>query len=446
MKKTACLLLLLAAAAGSASGFTIIDGNLDGSSIYPGTTHSFKVSIPENYDGTPACLYVGLDGILCNAPARIDSLIAVGDIPPMIGVYIQPGCIRDSSGQVVRYNRSNEFDAIDSRFSRFLETELLPAAAEAARRSGNPYSIKPGGENAMIFGLSSGGIGAFTAAWHRPDLFGHVFTGCGTFVPMRGGHNLQAIVRKHEPKPLTVFLQDGYSDTWNPLFGSWFEANTQLGSALRFAGYDYDYDWAEGGHSVTRSSAIFADVMKWMWRNYPSAPSAIETGNTTLAPWLKGDTGWHTREVEVYVQNRGAVYPDGSLIVIPVDNSNYLNQAIVSADGTAYAEQPFYWLHSYSNSRLRLGGMTFDGNGNLWVVTDAGIQVCDQNGRVRAIFDLPAELRIELTDNPENALENSALTITGDGIRLNTPKATYTRSLNVEPPSAGVRPTSQGAA
>ena len=33
--------------------------------------------------------------------------------------------------------------------------------------------------------------------------------------------------------------------------------------------------------------------------------------------------------------------------------------------------------------------MEFDTNGNLYVATELGVQVCDQNGRVRAILSLP---------------------------------------------------------
>jgi sugar lactone lactonase YvrE len=33
--------------------------------------------------------------------------------------------------------------------------------------------------------------------------------------------------------------------------------------------------------------------------------------------------------------------------------------------------------------------MEFDTNGNLYVATEIGVQVCDQNGRVRAILSLP---------------------------------------------------------
>ncbi len=216
-------------------------GSLESSAIYPGTRHSYSVVVPDGIDTDTAALYIGLDGVLCNAPAVIDSLARAGVMPPAVQVYLQPGLITDGD-RVVRYNRSNEFDATDGRFADFLIDELLPHVENTLAEAGHAVIPSRRPEHTMIFGLSSGGIAAFTAAWHRPDRIGRVFSGCGTFVPMRGGNDLQAIVRKHEPLPLKIFLQDGYSDTWNPTFGSWYEANRLMASALEFSGYDCAFD------------------------------------------------------------------------------------------------------------------------------------------------------------------------------------------------------------
>ncbi len=78
--------------------------------------------------------------------------------------------------------------------------------------------------------------------------------------------------------------------------------------------------------------------------------------------------------------------------------------------------------------------MSFDNNGNLWVVTDAGIQVCDQNGRVRAILRLPLELEKALIDNRgANPLRGSLLDIAEGEIRITTQLTTYARKLNIHP-------------
>ena len=53
-------------------------------------------------------------------------------------------------------------------------------------------------------------------------------------------------------------------------------------------------------------------------------------------------------------------------------------------------KQRLYWLHNPGNDDTsEVGGLAFDSNGNLYVATEIGVQVCDQNGRVRAILSLP---------------------------------------------------------
>ena len=426
-----------------------IHATLDNSKIYPSTVHSYIITVPDSYTpDQPAALYLGLDGILCYAPEVIDSLMTKQIIPTTIGVFLQPGVVKDSDGSVLRYNRSNEFDATDDRFATFLETELLPAVEKAVTADGRPVKLTRDPENRMIFGLSSGGIAAFTAAWHRPDLFGKIFSGCGTFVPMRGGQNIQAIVRKHEPKPLRICLQDGYSDTWNPIFGSWFEANAMLGTALQFAGYAPMLDWAEGGHSVRRATEIFPDVMTWMWQPDTAAHT---TSNNFLAPRLIPGNDWQKITTPVAVKPQSklplpdgsaadtyAFYPDKRHIAVTIPGSNFLGQYLVDNDGKPHSGQRFYWLHDYDNSELTIGSMTFDGDGYLWVATSAGIQICDQNGRVRGILSLPRDLNIATTTIAIPADNTVILT---DGTH------SYQRTFNNLPrPIDGQRPKSQGPA
>ena len=50
---------------------------------------------------------------------------------------------------------------------------------------------------------------AFTAAWNRPDAFRRVLSFIGSYTNLRGGQIYSSLIRKTEPKPLRVFLQDG---------------------------------------------------------------------------------------------------------------------------------------------------------------------------------------------------------------------------------------------
>lgn len=438
MKKYLSALLCIFSLVDAYASYTIIEGKLDNSQYYPRTTHTFSVVVPDRYNPTDsAALYLGLDGVLCNAPAVIDSLTEAGVVPLTIQVYLQSGIIRDDNGDVLRYNRSNEFDATDGRFAEFLATELLPAVENLTASDGRRIVLSANPSKRVIFGLSSGGIAAFNAAWHRPDLFGKVYSGCGTFVPMRGGEQIQAIVRKHEPLPLRVFLQDGFSDTWNPLFGSWYEANRLLASALEFAGYDCDFDWAEGGHSVVRTSQIFPDVMVWMFRDGCEKIKPGATGNNFLAPRLIENESWIETENMRHVQPTGvveAIYPDSTLVAYPCSGSNFLMQALIDNDGERIAAQRFYYLHSYSHDALTVAAMTFDADGYLWVLTDAGLQALDQNGRVRGILKLPEGFDVS----------DATLSIVSGAIEISNSRSAWRRRLNVSSPVPGQRPASQG--
>lgn len=437
MKNTIAFLASLLVCISAQATYTVINGKIDDSTLYPNTVHTFSVVVPDDYNpADSAALYLGLDGVLCNAPEVIDSLTACGVMPVTIQVYLQSGLIRNEAGEVLRYNRSNEFDATDGRFAEFLDTELLPAVEQMTTEDGRSIALSKNPAKRVIFGLSSGGIAAFNAAWHRPDLFGKVYSGCGTFVPMRGGEQIQVIVRKHEPLPLRVFLQDGFSDTWNPIFGSWYEANRLLASALEFAGYDCDFDWAEGGHSVVRTSQIFPQVMTWMFRDGADAILPGTTANNFLEPRLVPGEGWENAEMN-YTGPRSAVeavYPDGSHVAYLCPESNFLMQALIDPEGQSFAAQRFYYLHSNDNSVLEVADLMFDADGYLWALTDAGLQVLDQNGRVRGILRLPRDFRVV----------DSTLEILPGAIEISSPEVTYRRRINVQPPTPGQRPASQG--
>lgn len=414
----------------------MIDGVLEQSSIYPGTVHTFQIYIPDQYNGKKeAALYVGLDGVLCRAPQVMDSLIAAGKMPCTIGVFLQPGVIRDDEGTVLRYNRCYEFDSTTGLFARFLETELLPAVEKMKTPRGKAIRLSHQPQDRMIFGLSSGGIAAFNAAWHRPDMFGKVFTGVGTFVAMRGGNDLQALVRKTEPQPLRIFIQDGSNDAWNPLFGHWYEGNQMLASALEFAGYDVQMDWSDGGHNVTRSTEIFPQVMEWMWHDWPAAPTIGQTNNDFLKELFDAeDRGWEKASEGMKGKPvTRIIYPDlTNIAMIPTTPGNTVWQYLLK-DGQPTCGEPFYWLHNDDSRPLDIQTITFDGKGNLWAVTNLGIQICDQNGRVRGILRMPSDI------GPVNEIS-----ISGGYVWLLTDSWNWRRRLNVASPILGIRPESQG--
>ncbi|WP_235034134.1 alpha/beta hydrolase [Roseiconus lacunae] len=242
------------------------------SKVYPGTKRRYSVYVPAQYDGdTPAALMVFQDGHAFEGragdfrlPVVFDNLIAKGDMPVTIAVMVDPGYrseLPEKRGWRPRpENRSVEYDSMNGDYAEFLLTEILPAVEKDFAITSNP-------ELRAICGNSSGGICAFSVAWHRPDQFRKVLSHIGSFVNIRGGHHYPAMIRKTEPKPIRVFLQDGENDLDNS-HGNWPLANKQMAKALEFAGYDYKLVIGTGAHNGNHGGAIFPDSLRWLWRGW----------------------------------------------------------------------------------------------------------------------------------------------------------------------------------
>lgn len=288
---------------------------LSDSPIYPGTEREILVYVPQQYTGEqPACLLVCMDGILYDATTVMDNLIASGEMPVTIGVFIQPGVVHDEEGEVVRYNRCKEFDSTDDLFVTFIETEVLAKVEGMQTASGKTIHLSHDANDRAITGASSGGIAAFTAAWNRPDLFSRVYTTVGTFVAMRGGHEYPAVVRKTEPKPLRIYMQDGWYDVWNPIFGEWFEYNMLMESAFNFAGYEVFHHWNRGNHSIKYGTLAFPDAMRWLWKGYPARVQKGWSNNGMLQDILLKDEDWQEIPLSMDIDSDLFATADSSIV------------------------------------------------------------------------------------------------------------------------------------
>jgi len=231
---------------------------------YPGVAHDYTVYVAAQVNADrPAALMVFQDGARylgpeIDVPAVLDRLIAEGAIPPTVAVFVNPGA---SGPGLPIYggndNRSLEYDSLGDTYVRFLIEELLPAATEGLSISADPAQR-------AIVGLSSGGACAFNAAWERPEAFGKVVSHCGSFVDIRGAHQLAPAVRRGPVKALKVFLQTGEHDL-NIVFGDWVLANRTLASALAYRGIEHQLVVGHGGHSLRHGGAIFPDTLRWLW-------------------------------------------------------------------------------------------------------------------------------------------------------------------------------------
>jgi enterochelin esterase-like enzyme len=234
------------------------------SQVFAGTVRDWSIYLPPGDPSQPAAVMVFQDGVRSYqqfAPAAFDNLIASGDMPPTVGVFLNPGVFADTTVS----NRSFEYDTLSDQYARFVLDEILPAVEEQRR-------LRQDAASRAICGMSSGGICAFTVAWQRPDRFHKVLSHIGSFANIasgqtlrEGGHNYPFLIRKMPPKPIRVYLQDGENDL-NVVHGNWWLANLQMVDALRFASYDYSFASGHGFHSLDHGRAIFPDSLRWLWR------------------------------------------------------------------------------------------------------------------------------------------------------------------------------------
>jgi gluconolactonase len=244
---------------------------------YPGTPHNCALYVPAQYDASkPTPFMIFLDGSQAlgdsmRVPVVLDNLIAKHDLPPMIAIFVDPGILPVvSDADQNRYNRIYEYDSLTPRFSDFLLNELIPEVAKTYNLSKNP-------DDRGLSGVSTGAVGAFAAAWNRPNQFHRVLSLIGTYVAFKGADTLPALVRRTEPKPIRIFMQDGSADHIAPaepygtsFAGSWPINNQVMYEALEFAGYDVKLVMGTDGHSTKQGGAILPDALRWLWKDYPA--------------------------------------------------------------------------------------------------------------------------------------------------------------------------------
>ncbi|MEM1295705.1 MAG: alpha/beta hydrolase-fold protein, partial [Verrucomicrobiota bacterium] len=238
------------------------------SKIFPDTFREYLVYIPAQYDGSEsAALMVFQDGLRhadpnggLRATVVFDNLIAKGEMPVTVGVFINPGrAATQKPGEKPR-NRGFEYDSLGPAYANFLLQEILPQV-----KADHALKISEDPELRAIAGGSSGASCAWTAAWERPDQFGKVLGWVGSFVDLRGAHAYPPLIRKTEPKPIRAVFLAGTNDLDNR-FGNWPLANRQMEAALSYAKYDFQYRWGPCFHGSKHASAELPEMLRWLWR------------------------------------------------------------------------------------------------------------------------------------------------------------------------------------
>jgi sugar lactone lactonase YvrE/enterochelin esterase-like enzyme len=374
----------------------------DNSKIFPGTSREYWVYVPAQYrPDKPACVYVNQDAIQWKAPTVFDNLIYNKEMPVTIGIFVTPGRVPAANPQMAldRFNRSFEYDGLGDAYSRFVLEEILPEVEKKKTRDGREIKLSKNGNDRAIGGSSSGAVCAFTAAWEQPKEFSRVFSAIGTYVGLRGADRYPTLIRKYEPKPLRVFLQDGSNDN-NIYAGDWWKANETMERALTFAGYEVKHIWGEGSHNGKHGTAVFPEAMRWLWKDWPQTIKSGNSKNQFLSNLLIPGEDWelvsqgYSLTEGISVNARGEVFfhniPNSKTYKIDVDeklttldiNSKKAGGAAFSSDGTRHIianERKQILMYDEQGKETILASnisgtdLAVANNGNIYITAHQGI-------------------------------------------------------------------------
>ncbi len=242
---------------------------------YPGLNKMLKyeywIYVPAQYKaGCAAALmvfqdgihFVGTDDAKLNLPTVMDNLIASGDMPVTIGLFVNPGEPGDGhyDGQEGP-NRSQQYDTNSPVYSTFLIDELLPNVVF------KDYSIVTDPDGWGTSGHSSGGIAAFMTGWYRPEKFRKLLTLDASFPNTENymGVSLLSSIDQSAAKPLRVYLMSGPKD----LTMDWYTQNTSAATKLAAKMYHYQYRVEQSAHYPPLGAQTdMPTAMRWMWRGY----------------------------------------------------------------------------------------------------------------------------------------------------------------------------------
>jgi hypothetical protein len=236
-------------------------GRLEGpfefhSKIIAGTVRQYWIWVPAQYNAKkPANVLVFQDGQRATnpegslrVPQAMENLIAKGQMPVTIGIFITPGNLGETYptdlGMRNPNHRKEEYDALNDSYARFLIEEMLRRVISM--------------------------IGSYTSIGYAPATATEPMTPGGDLYP--------TLIRKNPIKPIRIYLQDGEHDLSND-HGNWFLANQQMLSAFEFANakadkdgklgtrYEVKHNWGDGAHSDQHGGALLPQILKWIWTN-----------------------------------------------------------------------------------------------------------------------------------------------------------------------------------
>ena len=173
-------------------------------------------------------------------------------MPVTVAVLVNPGVFKATEpGAKDRSNRSFECDSLGDANARFLLEELIPGD-QGLNLTKDPRA-GPSAETVPAASPRS------TTAWEKPDAFRKVVSHIGSFTNIRGGYVYPALIRKSRRAQADPRLPPGWRERPRQSPRQLAACEPGHGAALKFAGYDYKFEFGDGGHSGKHGGSIFPD-------------------------------------------------------------------------------------------------------------------------------------------------------------------------------------------
>ncbi len=322
-------------------------------------------------------------------------MLATGEMPVTVGVFVRPGELpAPMKGTLGRRNRCYEYDGVSDNNVRFFTEELLPFVAHEYQ-----LNLSTDGNDRCISGGSSGGIAAFTAAWHRPEAFSRVYAASGSWVAFRGGHEFPTMVRKFEAKPIRAYLTTGMRDMENAA-GDWYLLDQEMDKALKFAGYDYQFRTINGGH-VAGYAENYQEAMAYLWRGWPERVQAGPSAPRAQEILISGEN-WQLVADNLKDARAPTTSANGDVFFIA---NNQLHR--LAGDGK---------LTLFAADAKQVNGLTVGANGHLYAVSGISGEILDfgvtESGT--AAEASPSVVASGVRGNSILAMPNGSFYVTGD--------------------------------
>ena len=131
-------------------------------------------------------------------------------MPVTIGVFVMHGRVKAPYDKALdRFNRSYEYDGLGDSYARFLLDELLPEVEKQDHSDGRAIQLSHSGNDRASAAQAAARSARSPPPGNGPTLSPACSARSAPTSASAAATTIRRSIRKYEPKPIRVFLQDG---------------------------------------------------------------------------------------------------------------------------------------------------------------------------------------------------------------------------------------------